>query len=222
MLVKLRDLSFPLQPAPEDGGGCINLKVWNCTVLEIAVNTACSFSVDNGWTRTINSEIKATGGSRAPHFCLPLLACASIHLILIFFSLLSNHALLLALTRKQTSPAISFVRCATQTASSMLMLIAFLLLLRLATTTLTVCLVATVFIRNIALSIKKRATRALAQQVCSFGSGCLSRARTWQRPRRADVSGDNDTSCGVAGTRSSSGGRLWRGRHGTQSTRARC
>jgi len=175
MLGVLRDLIFPLfsplQPAPEEGSGCVNLKVWNCTVLEMAVNPACSFSVDNEWTRTINSEIKATGGSCAPHFCLPLLSCAlllpslafasaSIHLILIVFSLLSNHALFLALIRKQASPALSFVRCATQTSC--------------------------------------------------------------QLPRRADVSGDNDTRCGVAGTRSSSGGRLWRGRHGTQSTRARC
>jgi hypothetical protein len=76
MLVKRHDLSFlfpfGFQPAPKDGGGCINLKVWNCAVLEVAVNPTCSFRVDDGWTRTINSEIKASGGSRAPHFCLAL------------------------------------------------------------------------------------------------------------------------------------------------------
>ena len=33
-------------------------------VLEVAVNPACSFRVDASWTRTINSEIKANGGSR--------------------------------------------------------------------------------------------------------------------------------------------------------------
>jgi hypothetical protein len=49
-------------PAPDDGGGCRNLKVWDCAVLEVAVNPACTFRVDASWTRTINSEIKATGG----------------------------------------------------------------------------------------------------------------------------------------------------------------
>jgi len=49
-------------PAPEDGGGCRNLKVWDCAVLEVAVNPACSFRVDASWTHTINSEIKANGG----------------------------------------------------------------------------------------------------------------------------------------------------------------
>jgi hypothetical protein len=49
-------------PAPEDGGGCRNLKVWDCAVLEVAVNPACSFRVDASWTHTINSDIKASGG----------------------------------------------------------------------------------------------------------------------------------------------------------------
>ena len=41
-------------------------------MLEVAVNPACSFRVDASWTRTINSEIKANGGSRA---CLCVCVC---------------------------------------------------------------------------------------------------------------------------------------------------
>ena len=56
--------TFVFQPAPEEEGGCNNLRVWDCAVLKVAVNPACSFRVDNGWTQTINSEIMASGGCR--------------------------------------------------------------------------------------------------------------------------------------------------------------
>jgi len=49
-------------PAPTDGGGCINLKVWDCDVLKVAVNPSCSFGVKDSWTTRINAEIKANHG----------------------------------------------------------------------------------------------------------------------------------------------------------------
>jgi len=49
-------------PAPVKEGGCNNIRVWDCEVLKVAVNPACSFNVGNAWTKTINSEIRASGG----------------------------------------------------------------------------------------------------------------------------------------------------------------
>jgi hypothetical protein len=50
-----------IPPGPQDDV-CNNLKVWDCNVLEKAVNPSCSFQVDNDWSKTINSEIKQNGG----------------------------------------------------------------------------------------------------------------------------------------------------------------
>ncbi len=49
-------------PAPQEVGGCKNLKVWDCRVLEVAVNPHCSFAVRDDWSTKINTEIRATGG----------------------------------------------------------------------------------------------------------------------------------------------------------------
>ena len=49
-------------PAPPEDGGCKNLKVWDCNVLEVAVNPSCSFAVHDDWTKTINADIKDSGG----------------------------------------------------------------------------------------------------------------------------------------------------------------
>ncbi len=50
-----------IPPGPKDDV-CNNIKVWDCDVLQKALNPSCSFRVDNGWTKKINSEIKQSGG----------------------------------------------------------------------------------------------------------------------------------------------------------------
>lgn len=49
-------------PAPPEVGGCKNLKVWDCDVLQVAVNPSCSFAVNADWTKKINADIRASGG----------------------------------------------------------------------------------------------------------------------------------------------------------------
>jgi hypothetical protein len=50
-----------IPPGPPDDV-CHHLKVWDCDVLQKAVNPASSFRVDNDWSKTVNSEIKQNGG----------------------------------------------------------------------------------------------------------------------------------------------------------------
>jgi hypothetical protein len=50
-----------IPPGPPDDV-CSNPKVWNCAVLQKAVNPFCSFRVDNDWSKTVHSEIKQNGG----------------------------------------------------------------------------------------------------------------------------------------------------------------
>jgi hypothetical protein len=50
-----------IPPGPADDV-CHKLKVWDCDVLQKAVNPASSFRVDNDWSKTVNSEIKQNGG----------------------------------------------------------------------------------------------------------------------------------------------------------------
>jgi len=49
-------------PAPAKEGGCNNIRVWDCDILQVAVNPACSFSVADEWTTKINTKIKDHGG----------------------------------------------------------------------------------------------------------------------------------------------------------------
>ena len=49
-------------PGPTTSDINVNPKVWDCDVLEKAVNPFCSFSVPGDWTKSINNEIKQNGG----------------------------------------------------------------------------------------------------------------------------------------------------------------
>lgn len=49
-------------PGPTTSDVCVNIKVWDCDVLQKTINPYCTFATPNNWIKKVNAEIRANRG----------------------------------------------------------------------------------------------------------------------------------------------------------------